>query len=356
MKTSSILIQVLAAVMLLTLGHSTTSCNKDDGTVNTQTPEVQTEVLVLFSIEGLGDGSYNDQILRGIKLMENENSKGMTIRFITPSSLEEVESVCKTWWEDANKPIDEKGTIPRRLLVLASSDYIDIARKVFADKEMSIDRCVLAFEAEDNGDETENIRTFRISMYGASWLAGKTARELGCKHPLVLLGNSQNATTYDARDGFIDGFGQAEDGSFVAVDALADDWTGYGMSTELYKKMYDYDGQYDFIYSIAGGSNMGAYRYLRENPECGIYTAGMDIDQSAYSTLIVGSLVKRIDLVLYDHLTNWYNRKDLPRYQHYGVESGYINWQIANRYPQLKAGVEANRQEAIKKEKEYEEK
>ena len=63
--------------------------------------------------------------------------------------------------------------------------------------------------------------------------------------------------------------------------------------------------------------------------------------------------MKRIDLVLYDHLTNWYNQKDLPRYQHYGLESGYINWQIADRYPQLKAGVEANRQEAIKKEVEY---
>ena len=218
---------------------------------------------------------------------------------------------------------------------------------------MNINRCVLAFEAEDSGDETEQIRTFGISMYGASWLAGRTARELGCKHPLVLLGNGQNTTTYDARDGFVEGFGKAEDGSEAVVDAIADDWTGYGMPTELYKKMYDYDGQYDFIYAVAGGSNMGAYRYLRENPDCGIYTAGMDTDQSAYSTLIVGSMVKRIDLVLYDHLTNWYNQKDLPRYQHYGLESGYINWQIADRYPQLKAGVEANRQEAIKKENEY---
>ena len=162
MKTSYILTKLLAAVMLLTIGHCVTSCNKDDDASNTETPTVQSEVLVLFSIDGLGDGSYNDQILRGIKLMENENSKGMTIRFITPTSLEDVESACKSWWENIDKPIDDKGTVPRRLLVLASSDYVDIARQVFANAEMNINRCVLAFEAEDSGDETEQIRTFGI--------------------------------------------------------------------------------------------------------------------------------------------------------------------------------------------------
>lgn len=355
MKTSNILTRLSVAVMLLTMGYCAISCNKDDDTSNAETPAVQSEVLVLFSIAGLGDGSYNDQILRGIKLMENEHSQGMAIRFITPANLEEVESVCTSWWENVDKT-DEKGRLPRRLLVLASSDYVDIARRVFANAEMNINRCVLAFEAEDNGDETEQIRTFGISMYGASWLAGRTARELGCKHPLVLLGNGQDNTIYDARDGFVEGFGQSEDGLSAVTEALADNFSGYGLPTELYKKMHDYDGQYDFIYAMAGGSNMGAYRYLRENPECGIYTAGMDTDKSAYSTLIVGSMVKRIDLVLYDHLTNWYHQKDLPRYQFYGLESGYINWQIADRYPQLKAGVDANWQTAIKKEKEYGEK
>ena len=356
MKIRNILTNLSTAVMLLMAGYCLTACNDDDTSSSLQASEVKPEVMVLFSFDGLGDGSYNDQILRGIKLMENDHNQDMTIRFINPSTMEEAEAYCNSWWENIDTPVDEKGHIPRRLLVLASSDYVDMARRVFAHAEMNINRCVLAFEAEDSGDETEQIRTFGISMYGASWLAGRTARELGCKHPLVLLGNSQNTTTYDARDGFVEGFGKAEDGSEAVVDAIADDWTGYGMPTELYQKMYEYDGKYDFIYAVAGGSNMGAFRYLRENPECGIYTAGMDMDQSPYSTLIVGSMVKHIDLVLYDHLNNWYNKKDLLRYQHYGLESGYINWQIADRYPQLKPGVESNWQTAIKKEKEYGEK
>ena len=356
MKTSNILTHLSVAVMLLTMGFCLTSCNDDDDASPSQASSVKPEVMVLFSLKGLGDGSYNDQILRGIKLMENEHSQNMTIKFITPASMEEAEAFCNSWWENIDEPADEKGHIPRRLLVLASSDYMDIARRVFAHAEMNINRCVLAFETEDSGDETEQIRTFGINMYGASWLAGRTARDMGCKNPLVLLGNGLDHSIHSARDGFMDGYGKGEDGSSAVVEALSDDWKGYGMPTELYQKMYEYDGKYDFIYAVAGGSNMGAYRYLRENPECGIYTAGMDMDQSPYSTLIVGSMVKRIDLVLHDHLNNWYNQEDLPRYQHYGLESGYINWQIADRYQHLKAGVEANRQEAIKKEKEYEEK
>ena len=343
----------LLAVMTTLLGFSLTACNSDDEQT-LPSPTVLPEVTVVFSLDGLGDGSYNDQILRGIKLMENENSQKMHIRFLTLSSMEEVEAFCRSWWENIDEPADGQDIAPRRLLVLASSDYVDMARQVFAGAEMNINRCVLAFEAEDSGDETEQIRTFNINMYGVSWLAGRTAKEMGCKSPLLLLGNSQNTTTYDARDGFVDGYGQKEDGSLADIGAIADNYRGYGMPTELCRMMYDYDGKYDFIYAVAGGSNMGAYRYLREHPDCGIYTAGMDVDQSPYSTLIVGSMMKRIDLVLYDHLTNWYQQKDLPRYQHYGLESGYIDWQIADRYGFLKASVEANRQEAIRKEKEYE--
>lgn len=351
MKTSTFLTTLIVAVMLLGTGFGLTACNDDDDSSNAS--GVKPEVLVLFSLDGLGDGSYNDQILRGIKLMENEYNQKMSIRFVNPKTMEEVESLCTSWWEKIDEPADKKGTIPRRLLVLASSDYIDLARRLFADAEMNINRCVLVFEAEDNGEETEQIRSFDINMYGVSWLAGRTARELGCKNALVLLGNSMNTTTYDARDGFVDGYGTSEDGTTATVGAIADNYRGYGMPTELYHSMYDYDGKYDFIYAVAGGSNMGAYRYLRENPECGIYTAGMDTDQSPYSTLIVGSMVKRIDLVLYDHLKNWYNQKDLPRYCHYGLESGYIDWQIADRYAYLRAGVEANREEALRKEEEY---
>ena len=335
---------LLAGLMALA---AVQSCNP----VEPETPEESNlpEITVLFTPDGLGDMSYNDEILRGIELFMNEPDPVFYISFMTPEDLEDVEFLTQMWWDDRDVSYSDDGSIPRRLLVMASSEYADIARKVVDPSLLNKDLSIIAFETEDNGDPTDPIKTFEFSLYGTSWLAGRTARELGCKSPLVLLGNASNETTYDGVDGFMDGYRKG-----AALDVLADDWTGYGMAMEAYQRMHFWANTFDFIYSISGGSNMGIYRYLRENPDCGIYTAGMDVDQSPYSTLIVGSMVKRIDLVLYDYLSNWYYEKEIPSHQKFGLESGYMYWQIPDRYSYLRPAIDALRPEAIEKEKEYE--
>ena len=338
------LVALIAGLLVLAASQS---CNRIEPEVPDKGPVP--EILVLFTPDGLGDMSYNDQILRGIELFMNEPDPLFYISFITPDDLEDVEFLVQMWWDDRDISYEEDGSIPRKLLVLASTEFADIARTVVDPSLLNKDLAILAFENEDNGDPADPIMTFEFSLYGTSWLAGRTARELGCKSPLVLLGNAANETTYDGVDGFMDGYRKG-----AALDVLADDWTGYGMATEAYQRMYNWSHTFDFIYSISGGSNMGIYRYLRENPDCGVYTAGMDVDQSPYSTLIVGSMVKRIDLVLYDYLSNWYYEKELPRYQMFGLESGYMEWQIPDRYSYLRPAIEALKQEAIEKEKAYE--
>jgi len=324
---------------------SVQSCSKDVPEQSSAYPEI----LVLFSPDGLGDMSYNDEVLRGIELFMNEKDMDFYISFMSPTDYDIAEFLISAWWDERNAATDDDGTVPRKLLLLADSGYADIARKVIDPSEITIDLSVLAFETGAPENASEPIRTFEFSMYGASWLAAKTARALGCTHPLILLGDGSNTSIHDGRDGFTDGF--QDD---VPVEAMAYDWQGYAMAMEAYQKMYDYAGQYDFIFSISGGSNMGIYRYLRENPDCGVYTAGMDTDQSPYSTLIAGSLIKRIDLVLYQYLCDWYKRVEVPNHQYFGLESGYMDWSIPERYKHLKPTIDALRQEAVQREKAYE--
>lgn len=343
MRVSKSFLFLITGLLVLALLQS---CKKD---VPGKPSSAYPEILVLFSPDGLGDMGYNDEVLRGIELFMNEKDMDFYISFMTPTDYEIAEFLIRMWWAERNAATASDGSVPRKLLLLADSGYADIARKVMKASEINIDLSVLAFETEAPEDASEPIRTFEFSMYGASWLAAKTARALGCAHPLVLLGDGSNTTLHDGRDGFLDGF-QAE----VPVEALAYDWQGYCMPMEAYQQMYDYAQHHDFIFSISGGSNMGIYRYLRENPDCGVFTAGMDTDQSPYSTLIVGSLVKRIDLVLHKYLCDWYKRVEVPNHQYFGLESGYIDWSIPERYKYLRPTIDALRQEAIQKENAYE--
>ena len=87
-----------------------------------------------------------------------------------------------------------------------------------------------------------------------------------------------------------------------------------------------------FIYPIAGGSNQGVYRYSRENPDK-FYTAGMDVNLSAYSAHIVFSTVKHIDRAVAEYLTAWNEQKELPDlHTTYGIGSGHADIALVDEY------------------------
>lgn len=112
-----------------------------------------------------------------------------------------------------------------------------------------------------------------------------------------------------------------------------------------------------FIYPIAGGSNQGVYRYSRENPDK-FYTAGMDVNLSAYSAHIVFSTVKHIDRAVAEYLTAWNEQKELPAlHTTYGIGSGHADIALVGEYQSsYKDLVEYYRPIVNEKEQIYEEK
>ena len=113
------------------------SCKKD---FMPQLSELYPEILVIFSPDALGDMSYNDEILRGIELFINEPEPVFYISFISPEDLFDVEFLIQMWWDERDISYEEDGRIPRKLLVLASSEYADIARQII-DSGSIVDGC-----------------------------------------------------------------------------------------------------------------------------------------------------------------------------------------------------------------------
>lgn len=313
------------------------SCSKEDDLV----PDAVTpQVIFLFSPGGLGDMSYNDCILEGLQQFKMENIDIDTYLY-SPRSLEEAERIFSDWLVRPGNGIPV-------LFVLASNDYEPMAEKYLAESSLPDGKSILLFESDKQYADA-NIRTFQISTFGASYLAGSTATLCtGGRKALAVLANDSDHPISVTRDGFVEGFGGECD-----VEYLAEDWTGYVQASLTYQKMSTWSKEYGFIFPVAGGSNAGIYRYSREY-EDSPFLAGMDIDQSGFSNRITGSVIKHIDRLVYEYLTEWTQTGFMPEARLYGLESGYADWQLSPLFEhEYNDAVNGLRQQAINKEKKY---
>lgn len=329
-------VRIILAMTTLLVTGALSSCNHAD---ELEPVSLASQIVFLFSPSGLGDMSYNDCILEGVQKFKMEH-KEIDIYIYSPESLLEAEKIFSDWLK---RPESE---IPV-LFVLGSSDYEPMAELHLAEHDLTPNKSILLFESRKQY-KAENIHTFQISMFGASYLAGVCAKQCSEMTPLILLANNTDSPINIAKDGFIAGYG-----SDCNVEYLADDWTGYVSASLAYRKMSDWVVDYDFIFPVAGGSNAGIYRYSREF-EYSPFLVGMDIDQSSLSNRITGSVIKHIDQLIYRYLTEWVVTGIMPENQLYGLESGYADWLVAPRYVNdFSSLVNGMRHQAIIFEKEY---
>lgn len=152
---------ILAMTTFLVTG-ALSSCNHTDE-LEPESPAPQ--IVFLFSPGGLGDMSYNDRILEGVQRFKMENGD-IDIYIYSPESLQEAEKIFADWLE---RP---QSSIPV-LFVLGSSDYEPMAELYLAEHDLTPNKSILLFESRKQYKD-ENIHTFQISMFGASYIIRKT--------------------------------------------------------------------------------------------------------------------------------------------------------------------------------------
>ena len=302
---------------------------------------VTPQVIFLFSPGGLGDMGYNDCILEGVQSFKISHPD-IDVFLYSPPSIEVAERIFSDWMKrpGSNIPV---------IFTLASSDYEHLVDEYLPQYELTDNKSILLFESRKTYDNPK-VHTFQISMYGASYLAATCAKELcGDKRSLVLLGSSTDSPIQLAKEGFIAGLGSTN----YDIEYLAADWSGFVMANIAYQRMSEWAPAYGFIFPVAGGSNMGIYRFTREYADSP-FIAGMDSDQSGFSHKIVGSLVKHIGSLINNYLTEWLHGNQLPEFKTYGLDTGYVDWQLSTQYHEiLKETRERELSTAIAKENEY---
>ena len=303
------------------------------------------QIIVMYSMGGLGDQSYNDKILQGIQRFKMNHYGEFDMYQYSPLNEEDAFRLLDDWLSLPESDIPA-------LFIVAASDYESILSEMLHRKSPTKNKQILFFE----GDFAEDlpVTTFRFSMYGAAYLGGVAAAAMGRESILVMLAYEEKVTG-SASEGFQDGFLSVNPNGKIDVTYLADDWTGFIAAQDAYKKMSEWTQTYDFIFPVAGGSNQGIYRYTREYENAPL-TAGMDVDQSSLSNNIIGSLIKNIDRVIEEYLTAWLFEGVLPESTVLDLSSDYIGWLPAPLFMDYNYLIEQHRETAIIKEKEYNEK
>ena len=265
-------------------------------------------LTVITSVGGLGDMGYNDQTLSGTMHFYEANDVSMNL--IRPNDTEEVRQVLQKWQTETKN-------YEKSLLVLTGSEYENVLTE--SNLQLEEHQQILVFETQ-NQNLPKGVSSFYINRYGASYLAGCMAKEHEAATIIAAMPGSP--TLEAAIAGFSDAY-RTHSQQEAEVIYLADDESGFNMADKAYQTMGDIYNA--FVFPLAGGSNIGIYKYSRETSLYLPLVVGMDADQSMQSSRIPFSMVIHINEVVEQYLTDWLNGIPLEKHQTFGLESGMID-------------------------------
>ncbi len=333
----------LVEILTFLLGLSTLVSCKDSLEEETSVVSETKDVLVVFEYEALGDAGYNDMIYKGLLKYIKEKPSNVKVNYYNPSSRETAENIVKTWKNDTLSN-------NQQLLVLAGSSYKDLVVREFGDSSLDIRRKnILLFESDEV--DIDGVSTFKFCMYGVSYIVGAMVGRYELT-PIVLKGCSVDTVSDCYIDGFLNGyFDYNESDSFIyGEQSLSDSFDGYYMEDSVYVMMYEWTKTCNFIFPVIGGSVTGVYRYLREYPVVCL-TVGIDVDQSDYCSMLIGSIIKSVDVVLVNYIKEWVSGGTLAKSATFDMRSGYAYWKSDLNANDVIDGIESI---AMEKEAEYE--
>ena len=309
-------------------------------------------ITLVASVNGIGDNSYNDQILAGL-FRFNEDS-GVPFRLVQPESVDEADSLVQAWLKE-NVDTDSS------MLILASSEYVGLARKLDI-RFTRVGNKVLLFEADTAG-LPQGVNAFSIERYGASYLSGAI---LGINPCMILAA----APGFASLETSIDGFRKGYDAHKTIADTLGVDYLTYNENDETAFNNIEFAYVATFsitnyildadrpsaIFPLLGGAIKGVRRALIDYPNTGHFMIGMDVDQSGVLPKVPFTLVIDIKGVVIRYLEEWALGKDWPRFRSFGLGDGAASIVFNKNFDDTKefeARYEKYYDEAVREEARY---
>ncbi len=339
------MVSLLRTILLFLIAGQLLACSGDDAAspVLPEPGEDAKTLCLLFSSNGLGDASYNDPILAAAANYAFTHD-GIVLDYLSPKSLEEGEAYFLRWLETAPGK-------DRSMMVLTDNAYESLPEK-YKERIDPEKHCILQL---DSRRDDLPAHTAYIRYYGVCYWAARMQSTFTGTHAesAIMKANNRNPVLGEMEAGLTHGVEDAGSNVWFTWVLDPDGNGGFDLPQTAYWLVGEVPATVSTVYAIAGGSNMGVYRFTREFPGT-LLVPGIDTDQSGLSSDVPFSLLKHTDRLLTEYIARWDNGEPQPASPCVvGLAEGYTDLVISKDYRQWYADYMKFKETAIEKESAY---
>ncbi|MET9906813.1 BMP family ABC transporter substrate-binding protein [Streptomyces sp. NPDC006476] len=297
------------------------------------------KIGLAYDVGGRGDRSFNDSAARGADKAEKEF--GGSIKELTA------------------KTSDTEADREQRLTDLASAGYNPIVAVGFS-YATSVDKVAkqfpkVSFGLIDSVATSPNVDSITFTEEQGSYLAGVAAALKTKKDHVGFIGGVDTPLIKKFAAGYVQGVKDTNSKVKVDVQYLThgSDLSGFSSpdkGKEAASGMLDNGA--DVIYAAAGSSGNGSIEAVHGVK--GAWAIGVDSDQynipglAAYKTSILTSMVKNVDVGVYDFIKSVHDGKPLTGNQIYSLAKGGVGLATSGGYiDDIKAQLDAAKKKIV---------
>lgn len=278
--------------------------------VTIQTPSLNDSAIIYEAAIEDRDFSFIDSLLRGANKAHHD--VGVQFREYRVQDGTNVETIRKAI-EDGNSHIVAVGYQNVLPVMTLAKDYPHVRFTV-------IDGVI-------QPRLFSNVRSIAFKDHEGAFLVGMVAAYISHSKKIGFIGGMDIPLITNFAVGFHQGAAYAQPGTvllreYVGTTALA--WNNPERARILARKLFNQGAE--IIFAPAGGSSVGA---LQAADEMGRFAIGVDSNQNGlYPGSVLTSMVKRVDLVIYDVLVDNYSGKWEPGLTYLGIKEGALDYAI----------------------------
>jgi len=266
------------------------------------TPGEPTNVGMVYAAGGLGDGSFNDQAQQGLYAAEEDFD--LEYQEVQPESSSEFGSFQQQFAESSDPDYDLVNCIG-----FLQADALGTTAENYPDQDFMI---------VDSVVEADNVASYTFMEHEGSFLVGQLAGLLTSQSFSAGAGSTSSDSTNvgfvggvesDLIQKFEAGFTAGVKEANESVDVITNyvgDFSDVQGGKEAALSMYSSGA--DIIYHAAGNTGTGVFQAAQEQDR---FAIGVDRDQSVtksdYQDVILASMVKRVDTVVYNAIESVVN-------------------------------------------------